>query len=167
MTDPVELVEKMAGLTPIGDLFGFVMDQARWADDEIEKAQARYGETGRGPLWSSFGLLRRSHVEMDDEIIYRAHAREILERVAAGHDLRPGTDAEMITVLRDASLKAPFTSSAACLYFRIAARSFPAIFAAIKEDIDLPAYERLHGESANSHESVLRAKLTTDRKISS
>lgn len=166
MTDHVQALKKILGLTPLGDLLGPVFEQMDWADDEIEKAKVRHGETkGDGLLWGAFGLLRRSNVDMYDEIIYRAHAREILERMAAGHDLRPGTDAEMITVLRGASLKAPFTSSAACLYFRIAARSFPEIFAAIRDDIDLPAYEVLHGAAADNHQSILRAKLTTDREL--
>lgn len=165
MTDHAELVRKMIALPELGEVLTSVFEQMGWANDEIEQAQIRHHETGQGILWYGFRFLRRSLVDLDEEIIFRAHAREILERVQAGADVRPGTDAEMITVLRGASLKAPFTSSAACLYFRIAARSFPVVFAAIKDDIDLPAYEVLHGAVADDHESELRRKLTTDREV--
>jgi hypothetical protein len=147
----------------LGSVMSSAFEKMGWAEDEIEKAQARHGETGRGPLWNSFLTVRQNEDHMADEIIYRAHAREILDRVAAGHDVRPGTDAEMIASIRAASLMAPLSSTAATLYFRIAARSFPALFATVMSVIDLEAYEAVHGTAADDQESWLRAKLATDR----
>jgi hypothetical protein len=48
--------------------------------------------------------------------VYRAHARELVERRRAGEDLRPGTDAEIMAALSDMSLKAPLTRNAQALY---------------------------------------------------
>jgi hypothetical protein len=147
----------------LGSVVSGVSEKMDWAEDEIEKAQARHGETGRGPLWGSFRAVRQNENHMAEEIIYRAHAREILDRVAAGRDVRPGTDAEMIAALRASSLVSPLPSAAATLYFRIAARSFPELFATVMAVIDLKAYEAVHGTAADDQESWLRAKLATDR----
>lgn len=127
------------------------------AEQEIEKSQARHRETGRGKLWGSFHLLK---APLENEIIYRVHCREILDRVAAGTDTRPATDAEMINALRAASRVSPLSSAAACLYFRITARSFPGLWAKAGDNTDLRSYEAVHGSKADEHEDWLRAKLT-------
>lgn len=137
-----------------------VMD---WAQDEIEAARARHGEYVKGPLWHAFMAVKVTEPHMFEEIIYRVHAREILDRIATGKDVRPGTDAEMIAALRLASLTAPLSSAAATLYFRIAARSFPGLWAHAGNHTDLAAYESVHGGAADDHESWLRNKLARDR----
>jgi len=43
--------------------------------------------------------------------LYRAHVRELLARALAGEDMRPGTYAEMLGSLSNASLKSPLHSS--------------------------------------------------------
>jgi len=147
--------------------FGIYHDQFElmgWAEDEITKAQERHGETGKGPLWNSFLILKvTDQPYMWSEIIYRAHCRELLDRVAAGQDIRPATDAEMIAAMRESSLTAPLSSAAATLYFRIAARSFPELWAACGDHSDLTAYEAVHGTAADEHEGWLRKKLTRER----
>jgi hypothetical protein len=156
---------KIEDIFPLGNVWAGAFEKMEWADDEIDKARARHGETDRGPLWHSFLTVCQNEPYMADEIIYRAHAREILERVAAGHDVRPGTDAEMIAALRDSSKTAPLSSSAVCLYFRIAARSFPDLWAKAGDHSDLTAYESVHGSAADDHESWLRAKMTRNREV--
>jgi len=147
--------------------FGIFADQFElmaWADDEIEQAQERHGERGHGPLWNSFLTLKVvDQPYMWTEIIFRAHCRELLDRVAAGKDVRPGTDAEMIAAMRESSLTAPLSSAAATLYFRIAARSFPLLWAVSGNHTDLASYESVHGTAADEHEGWLRKKLTRER----
>jgi hypothetical protein len=134
-----------------------------WAESEIAKAQDRHNENGRGPIWRSFRTIRQNDPFMMNEKIYRAHCREILDRVAAGKDVRPGTDAEMIGVLHQASLRAPMPPGMDCLYFRIMARTFPDLFAKVMSAIDLASYEKIHGSTADDHERHLREKLARER----
>jgi hypothetical protein len=154
---------KIEDIFPLGNVWACAFKKMEWADDEIDKARVRHGETDRGPLWHSFLTVRQNEPYMADEIIYRAHAREILERIAAGRDVRPGTDAEMIAGLRQSSVVTPLSPAAATLYFRIAARSFPELWAKAGDQTDLTAYESVHGSAADDHESWLRAKMTRDR----
>ena len=100
-----------SGLTGMLDgLFG----QMEYAADEIERAQARH-RSGADRIWHSFGLLTPAHDRMATEFVYRSHCRELLNRVAAGQDTRPGTAAELCCALSDASTVAPLTTTAAGL----------------------------------------------------
>ncbi|MFB7919520.1 hypothetical protein [Streptomyces sp. NPDC056061] len=148
----------------------FIGTLIEWAEDEIQKAQDRHGEPkpgpgerGTGPLWNSFSLLKADGNEtLRLEPLYRAHCREILERVAKGQDTRPGTDAELIVLIHEASLVAPMTSGAECLYFRLLDRSVPELARAAAPKIDLGAYEKVHGRAADDFEAELRHRLRRD-----
>lgn len=144
----------------MGDLIEPVLDQCTWAEEEIEAAQLRHGERDRGPLWNSFRLLRPTHQRPWPELVYRAHCRELLNRVAAGTDTRPATDAEKLAVLSAASQTAPLNSGAETLYLRIGTRLFPNIFAGAGDVLDIHAYEKVHGSRADDYEAQLTRKLT-------
>lgn len=160
MTTDLKVTDLLPELGFLGDQFEIM----GWADEEIEAARERHGETDRGPLWKSFLTVKvTGQPYMWSEVIYRSHARELLDRVAAGHDVRPATDAEMIAALRESSLVAPLSSAAATLYFRIAARSFPDLWAVSGDHSDLASYEAVHGSAADEHEGWLRKKLTRER----
>ena len=161
MTTAVRLLD----LLPGGDYLASVFEAMAWADEEIEKAQARHGEQGRGPIWNSFTLLKATHDKLYREVLYRSHCREILNRVAKGEDTRPGTDAEMIVVLHEASLRAPLNSDASCLYFRLIDRSVPELARVAGPPIDLPSYERVHGRAADDHEAEMRHRLQQASRI--
>jgi hypothetical protein len=133
-----------------------------WAQDEVEAAQKRHGETGHGPIWKRGFLAVNQPDLIWSEMLFRAHCREILDRIAAGTDLRPGTNAELISTLHSASLGTPLTAGVDTLYFRIFARTFPGTDV-LSPAIDLAAYERVHGSAADDHEARLRAKLARDR----
>ena len=126
----------------IGGLIDSVLERCILAEEEIEAAQRRHGEGDRGPLWNSFRLLRTTHERPWPNLVYRAHCRELLERVAAGIDTRPATDAEKISVLSTASQTAPLNSGAETLYLRIGTRLFPHIFEGIGDVLDIKAYEK-------------------------
>lgn len=147
-------------------LIDSVLDRCMWAEDEIEAAQRRHGERDRGPLWNSFRLLKPTHERAWPELVYRAHCRELLDRVAAGVDTRPATDAEKISVLSAASQTAPLNSGAETLYLRIGSRLFPGIFESIGDVLDVQAYEKVHGSRADDYEAQLVRKLDQSwRKI--
>ncbi|MFC9974286.1 hypothetical protein ACFVH6_25620 [Spirillospora sp. NPDC127200] len=138
------------------------LEKAGWAQDEIEQAQRRHGEEGRdGPIWNAFLRLEDRHGIMESEIIYRAHCRELIERVVAGGDLTEPTAVEMMRVVREASLRAPLNSTGTGLYLRLFARALPdeaeQVFAEIGRTVG--DYERIHGERMDDAESDLRKKL--------
>lgn len=105
-----------------------------WVDDaftamgrveaEIRAAQRRHPRQ-QGVLWHSFKLLLPTSERMRTEFVYRAHCRELLERVAAGQDTRPGTDAELAVALCEMSLQAPLAGPVVALYLRVWRRAFP------------------------------------------
>lgn len=143
--------------------------QMEWADDEVERAQERHGETGKGPIYQAFpSLACISQPYMEPEIIFRAHCREILDRVAAGQDTRPGTDSEILGVLVDASLTIPLAPHLVCLYFRLVTKLFPPDlieeFAVHVAEMDLESYERIHGERATDEQEHIRKHLTRERR---
>lgn len=57
--------------------------------------------------------------------LYRAHAAELIQRVKKGHDTRPATDAELLAVFLDTSLKAPLHRNACAAVDILFARVFP------------------------------------------
>lgn len=143
----------------IGELIDAVLGRSIWAEEEIEAAQRRHGEKDRGPLWHSFRLLRATHEREWPELVFRAHCRELLDRVAAGHDTRLATDAEKLAVLSVASQTAPLNGGAETLYLRIGARMLPDIFDGVCDVLDVQAYEKVHGSRADEYESQLTRRL--------
>jgi hypothetical protein len=94
---------------------------------------------------------------MEYEPVYRSHCRELLDRVAAGADTRPGTAAEVCCTLHDVSLIAPLRSAATGLYFRMwqaaSLPDFPELAPASENQ------EVLEGSRIDDHESETRRKL--------
>jgi hypothetical protein len=116
--------ELLGGDSIIGQLEG-LFTQMEWAEDEIEKARKRHpGQADT--IYHSFKLLTPTHELMGTEFVYRSHCRELLNRVAAGHDTRPGTAAEVCLMCCDTSALAPLNSAGAGLYGRMwTAAGFP------------------------------------------
>ncbi len=109
----------------IGDMLAGAFKKMDWAEDEITRAQKRH--PGQADLmWHCFKLLNPTHELMGTEWLYRSHCRELLDRMAAGQDTRPGTAAEICCQCSDASQLAPLTESAAGLYGRMFSRATPA-----------------------------------------
>lgn len=90
--------------------FGAIFDRMAWAEDEIAQAQARHPEHA-DKIYHSFALLSgdEAAARMSVEAVYRAHAREILDRVARDEDTRPGTAVEVIIGLLAAAERAPLS----------------------------------------------------------
>ncbi|MGW4528852.1 hypothetical protein [Amycolatopsis sp. NPDC004378] len=117
-------------------------ERMEWAEEEIAAAQARHPRQA-SQIWHSFSLLvPNSGLErMSYERVYRAHCREILDRVAAGEDTRPGTAAEICCAMLNTSLLAPLTSAATGLYMRM------------YQAAGLPQFDEL-AESSRHHEAL-------------
>lgn len=117
-------------LLPVGEreAFAFVartLDLSQVAHEEIESAKRESPEHG-AELRRLFPVLVPGEVGRFGATLYRVHARELCERVLDGLDLRPGTDAEILAVLSNASLKAPLTVEPAALFEAVFARCFDA-----------------------------------------
>jgi hypothetical protein len=133
------------------------------AEKEIRDAQNRYpGAADR--IRRSFMLLTpTTDLLTRNELVYRAHCRELLDRVAAGTDTRPGTAAECCVALCETSLRVPLSTSAAGLYARMwKAAGLP--------DVELTDsgvhYEALERDAIDRHELDLRARLSqADRQL--
>jgi hypothetical protein len=156
--------------TALGELLGAgladglsgIFGQMDWAEDEIEKARKRY-PLRADLIHHSFALLTPSHDLMSTEMVYRSHCTELLDRVAAGTDARPGTAAEVCAACCDASQLAPLTTSATGLYVRMWELAFPGhpVFRGQREH-----YEALRGSQISDLESEARRKLARpDRRL--
>jgi hypothetical protein len=139
------------------DTFVSMMQTIEWAEEEIEFASREHPEQA-DPIWHSFPLLQTTHELLEQERTYRSHCREILARVAAGEDTRPGTAAECCVACCEMSQLAPLRTAGAGLYVRMWRRAgFPEIDGAGSEH-----YEALQGPEIDDLERTLRRRLKQD-----
>ena len=133
-----------------------VMD---WAEDEIARAIRRHPGHADA-LYHSFGLipLRDIGPGMGCEFVYRSHAAELLDRVAAGADTRPATAAELCLVCCQASLRTPLHGPTAGVYFRMWLRAFPDQPSTPDQADEQVHYEKLYGTQIDDLERTLRQK---------
>jgi hypothetical protein len=142
--------------TLLGDLDG-LFESIERAKEEIAKARTRHPQHS-DLLHHSFMLLLPTHKLMQHEVVYRAHCREILDRVAAGNDTRPGTAAEICCLMHDVSLATPVTSAAAGLYMRMwQAAGLPKVESFAQAGAH---HEALEKTLIDHHEQLTRRKLT-------
>ena len=112
-------------LTTITASLTGVLDQMGWAEDEIKLATARHPHRA-DTLYHSLSLLTPTFDRMSTPFVFESHCRELLARVVDGHDLRPGTAAEVCLAISRVSQATPVLSSAAGLYMRMwLAAGFP------------------------------------------
>lgn len=146
---------------------GPVFAAMEWAEDEIAAAGRRHpGQADE--IWHTFGILTPRDIGpgMGTELVYRGHARELLDRVAASADLRPATAAEVLLVLVATSLRTPMHGSGAGLYFRMWQKAFPEHPMTVEHAETQVHYERLHGARIDEFEAELRHSLRDpDRQI--
>lgn len=89
--------------------------------DLIGVAGEEYEEAGRAEgMWSV--LFPPPSMQGVVEEVYRSHCRELIERHRRGESLEPGTRAEMLLALSEASLRAPFNSTGLSAYALLARR---------------------------------------------
>lgn len=131
-----------------------------WAEDEIAAAGRRHPDHA-DVLYHAFTLLRPRDIGrgMASEFVYRSHAAELLDRLAAGDDTRPATAAELCAVSAQASQRAPMHGVAAGLYFRMWQTAFPAHPATADQAAQQVHYEKLYGSQIDDLEAELRRKV--------
>jgi hypothetical protein len=106
--------------------FGNVIGQMEICETEIERACKRAPMAKRPLLFGAFMTLC-SQMNMPPEA-YRAHCRELLQRVECGEDIQAPTVGEMITVLYEVSLMVPLKRVASALYFKLIQRGMPEMY---------------------------------------
>lgn len=139
-----------------------ILETMEWAEEEIESARNSHPDIA-DTLHHSFSLLVPSSELMSTEFVYRSHAAELLERVAAGGDTRLATASEVCCVLCTVSQVAPLSSAASGLYCRMWAMAFP----------DKPMFwesgthhEALEGSRIDGLETIARRKASVaDRTL--
>ncbi|CAM4325516.1 hypothetical protein NONI108955_20935 [Nocardia ninae] len=147
--------------------FGGEFDRMHWADVEIRKAVDRYPDK-RNILYHCFSpdLMRATHELMGEELVFRAHCRELLERVATGRSTKPGTAVEVALACMENSLKAPLSTAAAGLYMRMwkqAEFGFSQQFEGVADDLQY--YEAIAGSEIDELERVSRVKLAVADRV--
>jgi hypothetical protein len=139
------------------DAYESTMRFMGWGEDHID-AMCRSHPEHADRIWHSLKLLRPTADLMRTEMVYRAHCTEILERVIAREDTRPGTAAECCIACCETSMLAPLTPAGTGLYLRLWAKAgLPGM-----DDIAREPYEALRGKAIDEHERVLRRKLKQD-----
>ncbi|WP_327146810.1 hypothetical protein [Nocardia sp. NBC_01327] len=136
-------------------------DRIRWAEEAISAAQARHPDQ-HSTLDAAFYLLIPTHPGMCSGPLYRAHCREILERVSAGADTRPGTAVEVLITLPTAPTL-PLPTTTVALFLRMwKAAELPEIEPpAPLPDYEATPYQQLH---IDVMEKQVRDQLTQDQR---
>ncbi|MEV0109216.1 hypothetical protein AB0H42_23140 [Nocardia sp. NPDC050799] len=153
----------LPGLEETLGWLGEVFERIDWAEEEIQAAQKRHPEQAT-QVWHGFSLLQPTHQRVEYELLFRAHCREILDRLAAGKPTQPGTAAEVLAALSEASMRAPLNTESVGLYFRMwRAAALPPL-----EDNagQLEHYEAITGSRIDELEAESRHRLTMpDRRL--
>lgn len=125
-------------------------------EEEITKAQNRYPEDSE-TIDDVFPFCALTDILFDapDKCI-KIHVRHLIERIRNNEDMQPGTDGEILNLLRKASLKAPPQRIVTILYSRLMKKWFPEFN---DTEIPKPDYEGQVEELENK----LRRKLSTER----
>lgn len=113
--DIADVVAEMESAT--ADVFATI----GWAEEEIAAAQRRWPARADA-VFHSFSLIRppdELQARLSVESVYRAYARELLDRVGQDQDTRPGTAVEVVLGISGASLRAPLNHEGFGLYARM------------------------------------------------
>ncbi|MFE7723280.1 hypothetical protein ACFU44_30090 [Nocardia rhizosphaerihabitans] len=137
--------------------------QQDWADDEITRAQERHPDVA-DVLYHGFSLLTATHERMSTEFVYRAHARELLERVAAGQSTKPATAVEVALSLMQISLATPLNTTAFGLYLRMWRQAGLPDVGGTVTDVD-DHYEAIAARGIDELESIARRKLAEPDRV--
>lgn len=131
-----------------------------WAEDEIAAASSRHPDQA-DLLYHIFSLLllRPFGAGLNTEFVFRGHARELLERVVVGADLRPATAAEVCLTLAQVSQVVPMHGAAAGLYFRMWLAAFPDNPTSDDQAENQSYYEHLYGSQMDELEAMVRRKV--------
>lgn len=149
----------------LGGAIESVLQCMELAEEEIAAAK------GAHPLAAdlthrAFAIMCPSAVLRDGgEKLYRAHCRELLERVHLEKDTRPGTTAEVVAVLSTISFRAPLDRHATVLYWQLFEELFPGEAERIRGEAGAYSADAFDREQARVLEEKLRRKLRVASRV--
>lgn len=149
-------IQKLTSLMPshASTAVRYTFDAMEVAETEIKRARLG-SKAGR----AAFRLLTPTTPLIGKSIdLYTCHAREILHRVKKGLDTRPGTDAELLALFLDTSLKAPLHRNAQAATELLWERCFP------KGNIELTEVETWPGGAREVIEAARRKARQEERR---
>jgi hypothetical protein len=130
--------EALLDLMPaeFADDFRSTFAQMGIAEEEIDRIQRNYPRRSEYLNKVGFLLCMPSPVlRLASEWTFRAHCREILERMAIDQDTRPPSSAELAIAFSETSLKAPLNPTGASLYARHFLRAAELVAQPLKPDL--------------------------------
>jgi hypothetical protein len=143
-------------------LLGNIFDRMELAEEEI--AQAMREDPRNAELYnSSFKLLVPTETLISD-LLYQRHCQEMLYRVVEELDTRPGTDAEVLGALSEASHHAPMNTSGLLAYARMFRNCFPDLTEEADALDKAAGHERYPG-SVDELIETCRKKLTVKERV--
>jgi len=155
---PADIARTLLGAT-LAELLDETFRRMDLAEEEIAAAMARRPEHGTALHGAFRALCPTQALRGAGRALYRAHCRELLERVVAGDDLRPATTAELAALLSALSLEAPLDRPTTVLYWRVFTAIFPTEAAAIRHEVGAVAADDYEQARARRLEARLRRKL--------
>ena len=103
----------------------YTTDRIKVAEEEIAGAKRRYPQKAK-ELHDSFKILIPPPFFSKLDIqVYRAHVKELLQRIARKKDISLATRAELCAYLSDLSLRVPIHGDLYCLYSQCFRTVFP------------------------------------------
>lgn len=133
------------------------------AEDEIASAFPCRADEPKG-LFLALALPDvMKHMTLD---LYRAHARELVDRARTGEDLALATRAEVLAGLYGASARAPLRREAWAIYRRLFAELLPDLFASLPPDVRQADHEeRWEGQVEEDIRSAQRSLRDESRRV--
>lgn len=151
------------------DFGGFVnvvdstFDRMKEAELEIADAQARWPDKA-DELHAAFQILAPPELLRRTPRAYPAHVRELLERVATGHDTRPGTCAEVLAGLLHVGTVTPINAAARAVVKHCFAKVFPEATTMLRETLADFGREEHEGQLAQEL-SWARDKCRAEERV--
>ena len=125
VSSPRTLLETIfAGMGEGGRFVTGILTCMEIAGREIEEAKKALEGDAKQRAHDAFHLLMPGDLAGYSPAVYRDHCREMIARSVAREDVRPGTRAEVLTLLSRLSLKAPLARDHFALAMRLSREVF-------------------------------------------
>jgi hypothetical protein len=150
---------------PMANFLDFLFDSMRVAEEEIAAAINKHPKKHREAINETFkhACVTQPLRLKQSLTLYRSHVRELIERMIAGADVRPGTRAEVLATLSECSYAAPLPNQPYTLFIRL----FSEIYPQHMKEIGNPEWKKLESWPGYSDELLheLSRKLRNERGI--
>ena len=142
---------------PLAGVIERAFDYIRLAESEIDDFKEKFPAQAE-ELHATFRYLAWQLDVAAPELVYRHHARELLQRVVDGDSLCLGTQAEALMMLHATSLRSPLKTEAVTLQLRL----FRAVYGDTARVVDYDGTEPWPGACDELLGEIVR-KLSRDR----